>query len=238
MVWIVKLEASRELSLHSVHAALVVRFCEKAPAYASMMNWLRRLHFSEDIFEPGIQSGKLSDDLVGFKILMKLTVFPFHSVRTLVRTLKIPRSATWDHLQKGPFVAKHVRWVSHRPNDITRRGLVTTAESLFQDLRQARHQGWRSFERMMSRGSFISWIMNKSGFLREWHHNLTQGWWPPPQKSWFRYLVPTRFPDNYRVSAKNQIHRCLFLQWHHSQDHERNAIWPGKFAPTRDVAHG
>jgi hypothetical protein len=33
------------------------------------MNWLRRLDFSEDIFEPGIRFGKPSNRFVDFKIL-------------------------------------------------------------------------------------------------------------------------------------------------------------------------
>jgi hypothetical protein len=71
---------------------LLTRFREKAPVYSSVTNWFRRLDFAEDIFEPGIHSGKPSDDLVDFKILTELTAFPFHSVRTLAGTLKIPRS--------------------------------------------------------------------------------------------------------------------------------------------------
>jgi hypothetical protein len=88
----------------TIDAKLVTRFREKAPSYSSVTNWLRRLHFGEDVFEPGIRSGKPSDGIADFKILTEQTVFPFHSVRAHARALKILRSMIWDHPQKGPFL--------------------------------------------------------------------------------------------------------------------------------------
>jgi hypothetical protein len=127
----------------TMHAKHATRFHEKARACSSVMNWLRCFHFGEDIVEPGIHSGKPSDSLLNFKILTDLAVFLFHSARTLVGTLKIPRSMIWDHLQKGPFVVVGLRWVPHTLNDVTKRARVTMAESLSKNLREARHKGWR-----------------------------------------------------------------------------------------------
>jgi hypothetical protein len=82
----------------TLYEKLVTQFHEKAPAYLSVTNRLRRIHFGEDILEPGIHPGKLLDALIDFKILTELTVFPFHNVRTFATTLKIPPSTRWDHL--------------------------------------------------------------------------------------------------------------------------------------------
>jgi hypothetical protein len=76
----------------TIYEKLVTSFHDKAPTYLSVTNWLRRLAFGEDIREGGSHPGKPSDDLVDFQILTELTAFPFHSVRTLARALKIPRS--------------------------------------------------------------------------------------------------------------------------------------------------
>jgi hypothetical protein len=91
-----------------IHAQLVTRFRQKAPAYASITNWPRRLHFGEDILESGIHSGKPLDRLVDFRTVTEGTAFPFDSVRTLASTLEIPRSTIWDHPQKGPFDVKYL----------------------------------------------------------------------------------------------------------------------------------
>jgi hypothetical protein len=62
------------------HAKLVTRFDKKAFAYSSIPDWLRRHHFGETIFEPGIHSSQLSESLPGFRILRELAVFPFYKV--------------------------------------------------------------------------------------------------------------------------------------------------------------
>jgi hypothetical protein len=92
---------SKGYNTRAIHEMLVARFNENASAYSSVTNWLQRLHLGEDIFDPGIHPGKPSEGLADFKILMELTAFHFHSARTLARTLKIPRSTTWNHLRKG-----------------------------------------------------------------------------------------------------------------------------------------
>ena len=102
---------SKGHNARTIYEKLVARFHEEASAYLSVTNWLRRLGFGENILEPGSHPGKPSDGLIDFEILTELTAFRFHSVRTLARTLKIPRSTVWDHLQKGRFVVKHLRRV-------------------------------------------------------------------------------------------------------------------------------
>jgi hypothetical protein len=85
----------------AIHAKLVTRFHEKAAAYSSTIDWLRRVHFGEDILEPRIHSGSRSDSFADFKILIESTVFPFHRVHTMVGIPKIPGSTRWHHLQRG-----------------------------------------------------------------------------------------------------------------------------------------
>jgi hypothetical protein len=48
--------------------------------------------------------GKESNGLVDFKILTAMTAFPFHNVRTLANSLKIPPSIIYDHFQRGNFI--------------------------------------------------------------------------------------------------------------------------------------
>jgi hypothetical protein len=111
----------------TTHVKLVARFREKVLAYSSIVNCLRRLHFGEDIFEPGIHSGKSSEGLVDFKILTERAVFSFHNMQTLAVS----------------FVVKHLQWVPHRSDDVIKRARMTTAESLLTNFRQVRHLGSR-----------------------------------------------------------------------------------------------
>jgi hypothetical protein len=145
----------------TIYEKLVARFHEEAPTYPSVTNWLRRLGFGENIPEPGSHPGKPSDGLIDFEILIELTAFPFHSVRTLARALKIPRSTVWDHLQKGRFVVKHFRWVPHTLDIAGEQTRVTMAEGLLRDLQQARHQDWRYFLR-----GDESWFFHVTDFER------------------------------------------------------------------------
>jgi hypothetical protein len=45
-----------------------------------------------------------------------------------------------------------------------------------------------------------------------------------PKSHDLNIVVPPRRPGDWRASAKNQIHRCLLLERHHSQDRRRNTI--------------
>jgi hypothetical protein len=118
-----------------LHEQRIPRFHEKAPADSSVMNWVRRLRFGEDILEPGIHAGRPPDDLIDFKILMNLTTGPFHSMQTLATALKIPLFTIWDYVRKLSFVVKHLRWVPHPLDSVTRITRVTMAESLLTSLR-------------------------------------------------------------------------------------------------------
>jgi histone-lysine N-methyltransferase SETMAR len=154
---------SKSHNTRTIHEKLVARFDENALSYSSVTNWLRRLQLGEDIFEAGIHPDKPSDGFIDFEILTGLTAFPFHSVRTLARTLKLPRSTRWDHLNKGPFVVKHLRWIPHRLEDEAKRVRVTMAKGLLQNLQQARHQGWRYFLT-----DDESWFFDATDFERMW----------------------------------------------------------------------
>jgi hypothetical protein len=90
--------------------------------------------------EPVEKKGKESDGLVDFKILIALTAFPFHSVRTLVSSLKLPRSTIYDHLQRGNFTAKHLVWVPHTLDDCTKQARVEMANSMLKMITEARLQ--------------------------------------------------------------------------------------------------
>jgi hypothetical protein len=158
-----------------VHEKLTHRFCEKALSYSSVTNWLRCLRFGQDIFDPGIRTGKPQYSLIVFSILTELATFPFRSLWTLAGTHEIPRFAIWDRLQKGPFVMKNLRWIPHALEDVIERARVTMAESFSDNLQQARRQCGRDFLTGDGCGLFMSRIMNGRGCRREQYHILAQG---------------------------------------------------------------
>jgi hypothetical protein len=88
------------------------------------------------------RKGKKSDGLVD---LIALTAFPFHSVRTLVSSLTIPRSTIYDHLQRGNFTVKHLRLVPNTLDACTKQVRVEMANSMLVMIAEARHQNWRYF---------------------------------------------------------------------------------------------
>jgi hypothetical protein len=109
------------------------------------VKWLGRLVRGDDILEPVERKGKESDGLVDFKILIALTAFAFHSVRTLASSLKIPCSTIYGHLQRENFTINHLRGVSHALDKCLKRTRVVMANSMLEMIAEARHQSWRHF---------------------------------------------------------------------------------------------
>jgi transposase len=122
-----------------------MHFGDGAPGYSTVTKWLRRLVCGDDILEPVERKGKESNGLVDFKILIALTAFPFHSVRTLASLRKIPRSTIYDHVQRGNFPVQHLRWVPHTLDDSTKQARLEMAGTMLKMIAEARHQSWRYF---------------------------------------------------------------------------------------------
>jgi hypothetical protein len=106
---------------------------------------------------------KKSDGLVNFKILVALTVFPFHSVRTLASSLKIPRSTTYDHFQRGNFPVKYLRWVSRTLDPYGKRVRVGMANSMLMTTAAVRHQSWPYFLTVDE-----SWLFYSTDYEQMW----------------------------------------------------------------------
>jgi histone-lysine N-methyltransferase SETMAR len=136
---------SKDYDANAIHRKLVTHFGDDTPGYSTVTKWLRRLVCGDDILEPVERKGKESGGLVDLKILIAFTAFPFHSVRTFASSPKIPRSTVYDHLQRGNFTVKHLRWVSHTLDDCAKRVRVDMANSMLKMIAEARHQSWRSF---------------------------------------------------------------------------------------------
>jgi hypothetical protein len=136
---------SKDYDANPIHRKLGTHFGDDSPGYSTVTKWLRRLVCGDNILEPVERKGKKSDGLVDFKILIALTAFPFHSVRTLASSLKIPHSTIYDHLQRGHFTVKHLRWVPHTLDDWAKRARVDMANSILKMIAEARHQSWRYF---------------------------------------------------------------------------------------------
>jgi hypothetical protein len=136
---------SKDHDAQKTHRKLVAHFGEGAPAYSTVTKWLRRLVCGDDILVPVERKGKESDGLVNFKILIALTAFPFHSVRTLASSLKIPPSTIYDHLRRANFTVKHLRWVPHTLDDCAQWSRVEMANLMLKMIVEARHDSWRCF---------------------------------------------------------------------------------------------
>jgi hypothetical protein len=87
---------SQDYDANAIHRKLVTNFGDDAPGYSAVMKWLRRLVCGDDTLELGERKGKEVDGLVDFNILTTLTAFPFHGVRMLASSLKIPRSTIFN----------------------------------------------------------------------------------------------------------------------------------------------
>jgi hypothetical protein len=105
--------------------------------------WFRRIVCGDDILEPMERKVKNSDGRMDFRNLIALIAFQFHSVRTIVSSLKIPRSTICDHLRIRNFTVKHLKWVPHTLDECPKRARGEMANSMLNMIAEDRHQSWR-----------------------------------------------------------------------------------------------
>ena len=136
---------SKELNATEVYQKCCKHFGDDAVHYSTITDWIRKIKLGVDILTRKIGSGPSSDSTIDVQICLQLEQFPFHSLRTLSSTLKIPKSTIHDHLRKMGFVVKHLRFVPHTLNSIQKLNRVQLSKQLLKIIEQARHQSWRFF---------------------------------------------------------------------------------------------
>ena len=136
---------SKELNATAVYQKCCKHFGNDAVHYSTITDWIRKIKLGDDILTRKIGSGPSGDSTIDVQICFQLEQFPFHSIRTLSSTLKIPKSTIHDHLLKMGFVVKHLRFVPHTLNSIQKLNLVNLSKQLLKIIEQARHQSWQFF---------------------------------------------------------------------------------------------
>jgi hypothetical protein len=88
------------------YTKLLARAIETGPACSTITNWIRALTRGEDIHGHASGSGRLPDDSFDTLVINALEESPFHSVRMLASTIKIPPTAGLRHLQPAVMLCE------------------------------------------------------------------------------------------------------------------------------------
>jgi hypothetical protein len=81
-----------------------------APLYSTVTSWCRKLKLKYDILVTRRGPGRPPEVYLDDTILDAFNEFSFHSLRSLSRVLKRPLSTIRDHLIRGCFAAKHLKF--------------------------------------------------------------------------------------------------------------------------------
>jgi hypothetical protein len=100
-------------SATKTYSKWLARAGEAYPAYSAITNWIRALTRGEDIGGHASGGANLPDDKVDTLVINALEESPFHSVRSLVSTIKIPRTTVWRHLHVRGYVVRNLHIVPH-----------------------------------------------------------------------------------------------------------------------------
>jgi hypothetical protein len=96
-----------------MYTKLLARAGEACPAYSTITNWVRALTRGEDIQGHASGGGRLPDERVDALIASAMEESPFHSVRSLASTIKIPSTTVWRHLHSSGYVVRNLHIVPH-----------------------------------------------------------------------------------------------------------------------------
>jgi hypothetical protein len=133
----------KHYSVTKMQTKLLARAGEACPAYSAITNWIRALTRGEDIHGHASGSGPLPDDRVDTLVINALEESPFHSVRSLASTIKIPLTTVWRHLRARSYVVRNLHIVSHMLSLGQKAARVESAIELKKVLCSAKHCGWR-----------------------------------------------------------------------------------------------
>jgi hypothetical protein len=81
------------------------------PSYSTITSWKRALQRGEDIQSDASGGGHFPDERIRALIAEALEEAPFHSVRSLASTTKIPATTGWRHLHSAGHVVRNLRIV-------------------------------------------------------------------------------------------------------------------------------
>lgn len=135
----------KQLKPKAIYEKCCKHFPEDGIAYSTITDWCRKLTRGENILTRKIGSGRVADGLIDLQIEKALEEMPFHSIRTLSSTLKIPKSTVFDHIKAMGLVVKHLKFVPHTLSDSQKVERVELSRKLLEVIKQARHQSWAYF---------------------------------------------------------------------------------------------
>ena len=136
---------SKNLKPNDIYKKCCKNFGEDNVHYSTITDWCRKLLLGQNILVRKTGSGLSTDNFIDPLICDQLEQMPFHSVRTLSTTLKIPKSTIHDHLRKMGFVVKHLRFVPHTLSYEQKLQRIDKSKQLLEIIQQARHQSWKFF---------------------------------------------------------------------------------------------
>jgi hypothetical protein len=109
-------------------------FGATAPPYSTVTYWCRKLKLKCDILVIRRGPGRPLENDLDNVILDALNEFPFHSLRSPRRVLKIPLSTIRDRLIIGGCVVKHLKWAPHMLTAEHKEQRVQSAKNLFKTI--------------------------------------------------------------------------------------------------------
>jgi hypothetical protein len=126
-----------------MYTKLLARAGEACPGYSTITNWIRVLTQGEDMHGHASGGGRSPDDRVDPLALDALEKSPFHSVRSLANTIKIPPTTIWRHFHARGYVARNLRIMPHMISMAQKAAQIESATKLTKVLCSAKDYGWR-----------------------------------------------------------------------------------------------
>jgi hypothetical protein len=133
----------KHYSATKIYTKLLARAGEACPACATITNWIRALTRGEHIHGHVSGGGRLSDGRIDVLVINAFEESPFHSVGSLVSTIKIPPTAVWRHLHARRYVVRNLHIVPHMLFLAQKAAPVESAIKLKKVLCSAKHYGSR-----------------------------------------------------------------------------------------------
>jgi hypothetical protein len=126
-----------------MYTKLLARAGEACAAYFTFMNWIKAVTRGEDIHGHSSGGGSLPDDRIDALVINALEESPFHPVRSLASSIKIPPTTVWPHLHATGDVVRNLHMVPHMPSLAEKAARVELAIEFKKALCSVKHHGWR-----------------------------------------------------------------------------------------------
>jgi hypothetical protein len=132
----------KHYSAAKMFTKLLERAGEACSAHSMITNWIRGLTRSEEIHGHASGGGRLPDDKVDTLVINALEESPFHSVRSLASTIKIPPTTVSRHLHARGYVVRNPHIVPHMLSLAQKAARVESALEVKKVRCSAKYYGW------------------------------------------------------------------------------------------------